>query len=262
MIPPPLPTTPLPSPVDLEMIETIVSMAGLKFPLCTPDLEDNKIMMRIEMKSHDTKAATSAFQNTMEFWMKQNWCNPFPDDEVLHRLSHHLLANDMVPWTSKDLVGLRGIEPSEYDRIVVDITTEKINTWLVNTRTRKWRPAIEKAFDLRRPVSLLTEDSIRLYEGKEVRPLEGWNSDSLFSFDQKFTTELKMWKKKGYTGRTTKNKRTTKVKATKRRHVSLETPYKPSDEEGIERDDDYDVEGTVGDIEEVEDDYKGTVEAV
>jgi hypothetical protein len=86
-------TTPLPS-IDLEMIETIVSMAGLKFPLfpehgkaldsymnCSPrkDQEDDffvPMKKQIEMKSHDTKAAASAFQNMMEFWMKQNWCNP------------------------------------------------------------------------------------------------------------------------------------------------------------------------------------------
>jgi hypothetical protein len=100
--------------------------------------------------------------------------------------------------------------------------------------------SIERAFDLRRPVSLLTEDSIRLFEGKEVRPLVGWDSDSLFSFDQKFLTKLKMWKKSGCTGRTTK------VKATKRGHSSLEKPRDLSDED----DDDY-AEGIVCDIEAV-----------
>jgi hypothetical protein len=83
---------------------------------------------------------------------------------------------------------------------------------------------------------LLTEDSIRLFEGKEVRPLEGWDPDSLFSFDQKFLTKLKMWKKNGYTGRTTK------VKGTKRRHTS---------QESLGRNDDYTI-GTVGDVEAVE----------
>ena len=61
-------------------------------------------------------------------------CARFPDDEILLRLSHYLLANHSVPWTNKDLAALTGIEPSEYDRTVVIITTEKITNWLVNCR--------------------------------------------------------------------------------------------------------------------------------
>jgi hypothetical protein len=62
-------------------------------------------------------------------------CARFPDDEIILRLSHYLLANHAVPWTSKDLAALEGIEPYEYDRTVVTITTEKINNWLVNCRS-------------------------------------------------------------------------------------------------------------------------------
>lgn len=46
-------------------------------------------------------------------------------------------------------------------------------------------------------MELLTEDSIRLYEGSEVRPLMGWDADLLFSFNPKYLTKLKMWKKDG-----------------------------------------------------------------
>lgn len=76
---------------------------------------------------------------------------------------------------------------------------------------------------------MLTEDSIRLYEGLDVRPIVGWDADLLFSFDPKYLTKLKMWKKEGRAGRTKM------VKATKRRPrnvgkrgSNLETSYELS----------------------------------
>jgi hypothetical protein len=73
-----------PTPLTKTTIENIVSMAGLKFPLfeyeevpdtlnCSSDQEDQKKdheddifePQPIKMKSNDTKAVASAFQNTI-----------------------------------------------------------------------------------------------------------------------------------------------------------------------------------------------------
>lgn len=80
---------------------------------------------------------------------------------------------------------------------------------LQNTRTRKWRPAIERAFDLRRPAALLLEDGLNIYEGKGVRRLASWDGDSFFAFDPKYLTVLRTWPK-------SKRVKVKKVKATKR----------------------------------------------
>jgi hypothetical protein len=40
--------------------------------------------------------------------------------------------------------------------------------------------------------------------GSEVRPLMGWDADLLFSFNPKYLTKLKMWKKKGRASETKK----------------------------------------------------------
>jgi hypothetical protein len=71
-------------------------------------------------------------------------------------------------------------------------------------------------------VSLLTEDSIRLYEGSEVRPLMGWDADLLFSFNPKYLKKLKMWKKEGRVSGT-KKVNATKIRTRKNvKRVPLE----------------------------------------
>ena len=62
-----------------------------------------------------------------------------------------------------------------------------MNNWLVNCRVRKWRPAIQAAYDMCRPVSKLLEDSTAIFQGKEVRPLPFWDT-SLFSSYQPLVT--------------------------------------------------------------------------
>ncbi|MFN9979583.1 MAG: hypothetical protein ACK53Y_06710, partial [bacterium] len=47
-----------------------------------------------------------------------------------------------------------------------------VNNWLINSRTRKWRPAIAKACALGRPTTLLKEDSIHIFDGKPVQELK------------------------------------------------------------------------------------------
>jgi hypothetical protein len=84
------------------------------------------------------------FHNHMNNWLRANWINPYPDEAVSHQLAY---------------------ETGE--------TLHVVNTWLVNARSRRWRPAVLKAFELNRPSELLWEDSIALFEGKPLRSMEG-----------------------------------------------------------------------------------------
>jgi hypothetical protein len=47
-----------------------------------------------------------------------------------------------------------------------------VSNWLINARTRKWRPSIIKAYEMERPADLLLEDSINIFCGKSVRKLD------------------------------------------------------------------------------------------
>ena len=53
----------------------------------------------------------------------------------------------------------------------------------------------EKAFDSKRPAVLLLEDSIRIFEEKELPPLENWDGKTLFASDPVYSTPLKTRKK-------------------------------------------------------------------
>ena len=66
--------------------------------------------------------------------------NRFPDDTMLLDLSHYIIENRSVPLNSKDVTTLAGADRTHYDGTLVNIATEKITNWLVNCRTRKWRP--------------------------------------------------------------------------------------------------------------------------
>jgi len=72
----------------------------------------------------------------MNRWLKQNWTNPYPDDEGLADIA-----------------------------LFCGMTITIVSNWLINARTRKWRPAIIQAYDNERPAELLQEDSIRIFEG-------------------------------------------------------------------------------------------------
>jgi hypothetical protein len=88
------------------------------------------------------------FSKYMTEWLRQNWTNPYPDDEGMRSM-----ANDC------------------------GTTTKVISNWLINARTRKWRPAIEKAIEANRPSQLLLEDSLNIFDEKPLRELS-WTNDS------------------------------------------------------------------------------------
>jgi hypothetical protein len=82
------------------------------------------------------------FAEYMVQWLKGNWTNPYPDEDGLETM-----ARDC------------------------GVTTSVVNNWLINARTRRWRPAIVRAYELKRPADLLLEDSINIFDGNPVREM-------------------------------------------------------------------------------------------
>ena len=78
----------------------------------------------------------------MTEWLIKNWINPYPDDEGLKEMATHC-----------------------------GVTTQVISNWLINARTRKWRPALQQACNMERPSSLLLEDSLNIFKGNPLRQL-------------------------------------------------------------------------------------------
>jgi hypothetical protein len=79
----------------------------------------------------------------MTNWLGENWINPYPDETVLQTLARDCGTTPTV-----------------------------VSNWLINARTRKWRPAIKQAFDLNRPAEFLLEDSINIFLGTPIRTPE------------------------------------------------------------------------------------------
>jgi hypothetical protein len=74
--------------------------------------------------------------------LKDHWTNPYPDEDGLLEIAEELNTTPTV-----------------------------VSNWLINARTRKWRPAIVKAYDLGRPASTLLEDAVNLFQGLPLREL-------------------------------------------------------------------------------------------
>jgi hypothetical protein len=60
-------------------------------------------------------------------------------------------------------------------------TTTVVSNWLINVRTRKWRPSIVKAFELKRPVDLLLEDSINIFDDNPLRELSDYEASQIMT---------------------------------------------------------------------------------
>jgi hypothetical protein len=78
----------------------------------------------------------------MTAWLRENWINPYPDDIILNEMAAHCGTTPTV-----------------------------VSNWLINARTRKWRPAIAKAMELNRPAKHLLEDSLCFFDGRPSRAL-------------------------------------------------------------------------------------------
>jgi Homeobox KN domain len=79
----------------------------------------------------------------MTAWLRANFTNPYPDDEGLSEMA------------------------AQYGT-----TNQVISNWLINARTRKWRPALIKASEMGRPADVLLEDALNIFDGKPVREID------------------------------------------------------------------------------------------
>lgn len=129
------------------------SIHGPSTVVSQPNLEEVKGSQHQDvsksMKKHQTKQELGKY---MTSWLRSNFTNPYPDDEGLIQMANHCGTTNQV-----------------------------ISNWLINARTRKWRPAIIKATELGRPADLLLEDSINVFDGKPVRPIAMYESASASS---------------------------------------------------------------------------------
>ena len=95
-----------------------------------------------------TKEKNEMFQTKMSNWLLQNWTNPFPDTAALNFLANHLLQAQCIVVKANDAHVLAGKNFEERQRYMMKKACKKIETYLVNSRLRKWRKSIEDAFDL------------------------------------------------------------------------------------------------------------------
>lgn len=85
------------------------------------------------------------FSKYMVNWLKENWTNPYPDEYTLNEIAALFSMDD----------------------------TKEISNWLINARTRKWRPAIKQAYEMNKNADFLLEDSIRIFEESEKKEKGG-----------------------------------------------------------------------------------------
>lgn len=158
------------------------------------------------------KPLNQAFNEQMILWLRCNWANPFPDTEMLHHLVSHLITIGCMTLPKEKAKPLMNGRSEDYHDDMVKLAIEKVTNWLVNARTRKWRPSIQEAFDLKRPTFMLLEDSIRIFDGKAPRTIPGWDGDSFYSEFTDFSEPLHTWYNL--------NKRPKKTSTTKKRKTS------------------------------------------
>jgi hypothetical protein len=107
----------------------------------------NKLAIQDEDESHGCASPKLAvgkqdLTKYMTNWLRDNWANPYPDEVTLQKMAEECGSSPTV-----------------------------VGNWLINARTRKWRPAIVKAYDMNRPADLLLEDSINIFSGRPVREI-------------------------------------------------------------------------------------------
>jgi hypothetical protein len=107
----------------------------------------NKLAIQDEVEPHGCASPKLAvgkqdLTKYMTNWLRDNWANPYPDEVTLQKLAEECGSSPTV-----------------------------VGNWLINARTRKWRPAIVKAYDMNRPAALLLEDSINIFSGRPVHEI-------------------------------------------------------------------------------------------
>lgn len=140
----------------IQKLEALLSMAAKLEPNCARVAVASLALKSPAVTSSGTgttphqKIPTSATESKrvlakyMTAWLRNNWANPYPDDNGLEEMAE-----------------------------ACNTTTAVVSNWLINARTRKWRPAIVKAFNMNRPSEVLLEDSLNFFDGNPLRSLAG-----------------------------------------------------------------------------------------
>ncbi len=97
--------------------------------------EDNSSVVGISRGEYSKRDFTDYMNN----WLKENWTNPYPDDEGLATIA-----------------AINGTSPTT------------VSNWLINARTRKWRPAIVKAYESGAQADNLREDSMKSFDDNNI----------------------------------------------------------------------------------------------
>jgi hypothetical protein len=105
--------------------------------------ESTPVAQRSQLAPPNPPLEKTELSMYMTSWLRENWINPYPDEGVMKSMARDCGTTPTV-----------------------------VNNWLINARTRKWRPAIMKAYEMKRPAELLLEDSINIFSGEPLRKLD------------------------------------------------------------------------------------------
>lgn len=162
--------------------ETIHKLEVLKHMLDCEEVRLSEVAVTGKLappeESVDAAVAKKDFAKYMTTWLKDNWTNPYPDDEGLNQIANDCATTTTVVgnWlingkgTSALLKSTSRVHPHPLASNLTFFLTMSCIVFLA--RTRKWRPAIVKAFDANRPYEHLLEDSIAIFDGRPVREIE------------------------------------------------------------------------------------------
>lgn len=164
----------------VKFADTVECSDGLQRAMAKP----NPTVMNGIILSHTPlreKAKKQLFNSYLVGYVcqRKNWINPYLDAVTLKQMANYFIGIGCVP-------GVEG-------RATEAEAAAKISTWLLNFRTRQWRPALESSFDLKRPAMLLIEDSLRVFKGDALRPLVGWDSETLFADRGDYSKPVAIW---------------------------------------------------------------------
>jgi hypothetical protein len=109
-----------------------------------------KLFSLVEIMKKLEAPKVTKLADHMMTWLKANWTNPFPNEVQLGEIAQACLSTPTV-----------------------------IQKWLVHARKYKWGPALQMAQAMKRPSSMLLEDSLNLMQGMPVRNLKKNHSDKL-----------------------------------------------------------------------------------
>lgn len=102
--------------------------------------EQNRAMMLHPNTAAVTAPPPADLATYMTSWLRANFTNPYPDEAGLAEMA-----------------------------TACGTTPGVISNWLINARTRKWRPAIVQATELNRSADHLLEDAICIFNGETPR---------------------------------------------------------------------------------------------